>query len=445
MKKKIILLCLFFAIVLVGCQNENVMDNILSQDSTSLDDDKAIIQQLGLDANTLVDKGSYYLVEGDIVLMKKDLKQYLKESRNSSDNGSTLKQGIQGNNQLVSLAKVKNMTIRIDNTTVPESGTGSAWRAAVQTAVNAWNNIPGSCIRFTYTTATAADITVERTYENSSNIAWTGLPTNGVPSNKIYVNSEYDNYTNMANTIIHEMGHSIGLLHSHETPASQGGVLVPGTPQIDDLSIMSYTRDRTLLPGFSANDIIAIQYLYPDPNNPITVSSQSTCADCILTYSFTGLELTPSISLTWQAISNSILVSEQGTSATFRTTGNGSVKVRANVNYNYITPGYSFSIPIEHSNTWAGTPAGNSSVTTIVIGPKELVGSVTLGEDIKGATTYQWGGMFPPQYKGGKTSSIVSVEKKYILAQDGMIVWVDASNAYGTTRITYRVVVMGLE
>ena len=441
MKKKITSLCLFFTIVLIGCQNESVMDNSNLLNPALSNDDKAIIQQLGLDINTLVDKGDYYLVEGDIALKKELLKHYLRESEIFSDKELTLKQGIAGNNRLVSLAKVKNMTIRTD-ASIPTSGIGSDWRTAVQTAVNAWNNVPGSCVNYVYTTAATADITVKRTYENSDNIAWTGLPSNEIPANEIYVNSKFDSYVYMANTMIHEMGHSIGLLHSHATPESQGGILIPGTPQVDPISIMSYDRDRSLLPGFSANDIAAIRYLYPN-NSQITASAQSICPNELITYSFTGLTLTYPISLTWQAISNAAFVSSQGTSATFRTIGNGFIRVRANVNYNYTTSGYSFSIPFESANVWAGVATQNASVTNIDISPSEYVGSLTLGGDIQGATKYEWYGSFPPQYKGSKTNSIVIVDRKHIISQGGMYIIVEATNACGIIKAIYNVTVGG--
>lgn len=322
-------LFLLLIIGFVSCQSEDITDDGIE---TAELDDKTIIQQLGFDVSTLIDKGDYYLVEGDISLVKKNLKQHLAEFRGETDE-SKLKQGYL-NGRLVSLTNVKNMTIRIDGVSVPTSGIGSDWRTAVMTAINAWNNIPGSCIKFNYTTASTADITVRRAYSSNGEYARVSdFPLNQKPSREIIVNSMHDNFANKANTIIHEMGHTVGFLHTHYTPAQQGGVLIPGTPTIDDNSIMSYNRNRGLIPGFSTNDIKAIHYLYP-LNNVITSSSYQVSPNQNISYTFSGLTLSSDIRITWQAVQNVTLVSGQGTTnATFKATANGKAKVRAIINY----------------------------------------------------------------------------------------------------------------
>ena len=75
------------------------------------------------------------MVEGDIGLVKKNLKQHLEELKGYAKTDSKLKQGYLSG-RLVSLDNVKNMTIRID-ASVPTSGTGSDWRTAALTAIDA--------------------------------------------------------------------------------------------------------------------------------------------------------------------------------------------------------------------------------------------------------------------------------------------------------------------
>lgn len=75
--------------------------------------------------------------------------------------------------------------------------------------------------------------------------------------------------------------------------------------------------------------------------------------------------------------------------------------------------------------------------------PGELVGTLTLGSEIGGATSFSWGGLFPTQFKGSRTAPIVNVSKKHIIQMGGMYVWVDASNASETVRIIYNVTVGG--
>ena len=263
MKKLTFSLLLLLTIGFVSCQNDDVVDESAFINVSELENDKSIIKELGFDVSTLVDRGDYYLVEGDIGLIKKNLKQHLAEFKGDSYESSKTKQGY-FSGRLVSLDNAKSMSVRID-ASVPVSGTGSDWRSAVQTAINAWNNISGSCIYFYFTTSSTADITVRREYSSGGEYARVSdFPLNQKPSKEIVVNSMHDNgYAYKANTLIHEMGHTIGFLHTHYTPAQQGGVLVPNTPTIDDNSIMSYNRDRSLIPGFSSNDIAATKFLYP--------------------------------------------------------------------------------------------------------------------------------------------------------------------------------------
>ena len=258
--KRIIYLTLVLSVIFTSCQNE---PEFLEEKEKEIPsyllnvpvEHQKIINQLGLDIATLVDMGDDYRLEGDIMLSKKDMNNYVYQPDSTG-----LKQGYVGG-KLVNLIKAQNITIRID-ASVPQSGTGSDWRQAVIRAINEWNNINGTCLRFVYTTASTADITVKRTKSNDNNIAWTWLPSNGIPAKEIYVNSNFDNYHSKPFALAHEMGHSIGLLHAHLTAASQGGIVVPGTPDIDNASIMSYNSDRSVI-RFSNNDLIAIRRLYP--------------------------------------------------------------------------------------------------------------------------------------------------------------------------------------
>lgn len=248
------------SIVFASCQREI---DFSEGDKATLDlskipvEHQQIINQLGLDITTLVDKGDDYQLEGDIMLSKKEMGNYVYQSDSTG-----LKQAYVGG-KLVNFTKAQNITVRIDDASVPQSGTGSDWRQAVLRAINEWNNINGTCLNFVYSTASTADITVKRTTSNDNAIAWTWLPSSSVPAKEIFVNSNYDNYQFKANTLIHEIGHSIGLLHAHQSAVSQGGIIVQETPDIDNASIMSYNRDRSLLPGFTNNDLVAVTTLYP--------------------------------------------------------------------------------------------------------------------------------------------------------------------------------------
>lgn len=374
MKKLFYLLVLLSMIVFTNCQNYEELN--LSQ---TPDAHLAIIKALKLDETTVIDKGAYYLVEGDIGLEKKHLKNYLDNATNSE---YEVKQGYKPKN-LVSLVNVKNITVRIDDA-VPTSGSGKQWRDATPLAIKAWNEIPGSCIKFILTTSLTANLTIKRTYDsNNSAIAWTWLPVNSKPPTELYVNEYYNeilSYSYKINTLIHEFGHAIGLLHSHETPDSQGGIVVPGTPQTDSYSIMSYSRIRDAYPGFSGNDLIAIRYLYPNIEK-LTASNLYPRSGETVTYmlpEFGG-------SITWQGIENATLISGQGTSrATFMTSGNGAVKIKGVAYYS----GSPYEIDVPY--VWAGPPQAASSTNPDIPNIIKNENTVTVLSQINGVQTRKW-------------------------------------------------------
>lgn len=71
MKKMLKFICLMSMMAFLSCQNEEVLNDRELVDLTQLNGDKAVIQQLGFDVRTLLDKGDYYLLEGDIAIAKK--------------------------------------------------------------------------------------------------------------------------------------------------------------------------------------------------------------------------------------------------------------------------------------------------------------------------------------------------------------------------------------
>lgn len=289
-----------------SCQSEEDYFEENKIDSEIPYEHQAIIRQLGLDITTLIDKGEDYLLEGSLMLSKKEMKNYILQP---DTNVISPKQGYV-KNHLISLIKAQDITIRVD-ASIPQSGVGSDWRQAVITAINEWNKVGGTCLKFHYTTASTADITVKRTTSYDNAVAWTWLPSGQKPSNEIFVNSEFDNYQYKANTLIHEMGHTIGLLHAHVNAASQGGVTIPGTPEIDNASIMSYNRDRSLLPGFSNHDLVAIRKLYPVALPEIQIKQMvSPSSNPSYTISFTNYEAGGfSAYASWEVIGGEIISS----------------------------------------------------------------------------------------------------------------------------------------
>lgn len=273
-------LFIFFIVGFLSCENEDtLLDNDLSPSSTKLGEDKAIIKQLGFDISSLVDEGDVYVLEGDVVLEKKHLKEYGKTSEDTTGNSSTLKQA--RTSALVSQTNVRNMTVGI-HASVPLTGAGSDWRTAITNALNQWNSAPGCAIKFVLSASSSPDILINYSYINSSGtIARASFPLNNKPGNTVTINTEYNSLSASKKlfTVIHELGHCVGLRHtdwetkdSPEGQSSSGAIYIPGTPVRDSYSFMnSIVADWN---RFSDYDVKALQFLYPD-NYTIIASRES--------------------------------------------------------------------------------------------------------------------------------------------------------------------------
>ncbi len=402
----------------LSCQDEGETNDAQTKTAT-IDEDISIIKSLGLDVSTIVDEGDYYLVEGDIALNKENLRGSISSTDSS---GLQLRQGVAAS-RLLSMANAKNITIKLDSS-IPTTGRGAEWRDAVVSAIDAWNNIPGCCIKFTLTTGTA-NVTVKTAYNNTNGaIAWTDIPSNYQTANELFVNTFFNDYDYKANTIAHEFGHVVGLLHSHETPSSQeaDGIVIPGTPEIDNESIMAYSRVRSLFPGFNYYDIIAILYLYPDLS-AFTATSNIIASNQNVTYSISKY----SGPVTWSAVSNVSLVSGQGTAnGTFKGSGNGYASIKADVTYS----GNTFTLT-NNKAVWVGAPIQKTDPSLTYNGKVGYSQAFTVDfEGIDETTKYTWkltsgSATFTPNASGNSISLIPNNTSLFSLR-------VDVTNKAGT-------------
>jgi len=246
-----------------SCNNETIIDNISDKIP---EEDKQIISSLGLDINTLVDIGEFYIVEGDIILEKGSMNEYLNQDT------SKLKQARHVNT--ISRKNIRPITVGVSNT-LKVSGRNH-WYTEILQALDEWNNISPECgIYFVYTTNTNSDIMISDDGNTLGNdvLAVGAYPKNGKPGPYIKINLDFwSNYTLSSSqkkyNMVHELGHTLGLIHTnwaglYEYPGST----IPGTPEAgnnpDPNSVMNAGTALNSWNGFSNYDRIAIIELYP--------------------------------------------------------------------------------------------------------------------------------------------------------------------------------------
>lgn len=185
---------------------------------------------------------------------------------------------------------------------------------------------------------------------------------------------------------------------------------------------------------FYANKNVSIEPVFAITTNQTTVYSGD-----YVSYSINAIS---GAVITWESVNNTTLTSGQGTStAIFKTFDKGYGIVRAIITY----AGISYTVENSSVRIDSGSISYNAIKNYTDISRLDRVGSLTFGSEIRGATKFQWYGGFPVEYKGSKTSPIVTVDKKHIISKGlGMTIWVTASNDKESVTIYYFVSVDGV-
>ncbi|WP_281991535.1 M57 family metalloprotease [Aquimarina aggregata] len=190
------------------------------------------IESLGYDIKTfpprLTDNGATVVIEKDMLFDVEDIK--------NTENIGLNKQRYSGSRGIVSCSRARN--IRVKN----NLRSGSLPRAQLDDAINLWNRVSNSNLRFVIVTDGRIDVRVNNA-SLTGTIADAITPgnRNGRPGRRIRIDESGRTFAGnrltqrqWRNVIAHELGHIAGLIHDDEN-----GIRVPGTPNRDLGSIMS--------------------------------------------------------------------------------------------------------------------------------------------------------------------------------------------------------------
>lgn len=243
-------LLLALSIVLFACSKDNVTTDANAGDNTA----KLIsyLETQGFKPEQIVQKGDNFILDGDVLISRSEL-----EKRAANDaNPDRIPSGEHWRGAyLVSNTYNNNVRLYIDPA-VP-----TAWRTAIQGAVNNWNAINGTRLGMSIISSPSGVYTrVFMGFESANWIARAYLPTsNGRPGVNVEINSNYNSLpaSQKLFAITHELGHTIGFYHTNQTQ----GIFINGTPAVDANSVMnSFVLNWA---GFTAGDVLATQILYP--------------------------------------------------------------------------------------------------------------------------------------------------------------------------------------
>lgn len=210
------------------------------------------LERLGFKKENIQLKGDTYIIDGDLLITKSELAKRAADENKADGTPNT--EHWRGT---YTISNTYNSNVRL----YIDAAVPTAWRTAIQGAVNNWNAVNGTRLGLSIVTSQAnSDTRVFMGFESANWIARAYLPTSTRrPGVSVEINSNYNSLAASQKlfAITHELGHTIGFLHTNQN----SGVFITGTPSVDANSVMN----SFVLPwnGFTAGDVLATQILYP--------------------------------------------------------------------------------------------------------------------------------------------------------------------------------------
>ncbi|NIJ55512.1 M57 family metalloprotease [Dyadobacter arcticus] len=140
------------------------------------------------------------------------------------------------------------------------------WVTATKEAIAEWNVMKGTKINFVQVfNSNGANISVRVINDPTEPIGRGKLPfSNGQAGSLITINMHYNYLSTRTKitTMVHELGHTIGLLHTNKNEYGDFPVPIPGSPVSDPYSVMNSSVRHDWV-AFTSGDVKAVQTLYP--------------------------------------------------------------------------------------------------------------------------------------------------------------------------------------
>lgn len=236
---------------------------------------------MGFRPDMIAAEHDYFVVEGDIRIAKSDLLGSQRQRQFRQKGPPVQYQYV--TDTLVSYYGVSDIGVFID------ASVNTAWKNATLQAIEQWNAIPGTNIRFV-ASSPYVDLVVSASVidQPSRIIAQASWPGRGfAPGNTITIDSYDANWGSASQKLFvmaHELGHTIGFRHTNWQQVDNCGLgtcdiganLVAGTPPTDGSSVMNGNTAGNSWSGFSAYDRLAASTIYPAPPTPIVTDVATT-------------------------------------------------------------------------------------------------------------------------------------------------------------------------